>query len=118
MQGPYFIANEELLPIENAVVALDDINFVYGYGVYENIKVRDGLAYFVPMHEQRLFHSARIIGLDHGLQAGQVVSAVARLIDANRIESANLKLLLVGSPHPHERAQLYIIALRSAVSKA
>ncbi|TVR05239.1 MAG: hypothetical protein EA403_03285, partial [Spirochaetaceae bacterium] len=63
MIGPYCSINGHLVPTADATISVDDVNFQYGYGVYETLKVRDGVLFFPNLHEQRLFHSADIIGL-------------------------------------------------------
>ncbi len=113
MIGPYCSRNGTLLPLAEATVPIDDVNLQYGYGVYETMKVRKGVLYFPEMHEQRLFHSAQVIGLGHLLQPGDVSRWTGELIAANRISDANIKQLLIGSPTEDrpELSTLYIMAL-------
>lgn len=96
MKGPYYVYNGQLDELAHAVVPLDDVNFAYGYGVYETLKVRHGLVYFVDFHVRRLLQSARIIGLDPGFGEAQVTEAIYLLAKANGQQDANLKILLIG----------------------
>ena len=63
MIGPVFSKNGELLPVSEATIPLDNIEFTYGFGVYENIKIRNRILYFAEKHCQRLLHSAKYIGI-------------------------------------------------------
>ncbi|MFQ3620131.1 MAG: aminotransferase class IV, partial [Spirochaetales bacterium] len=110
MIGPYCWINGNLLPVEQAVVSVDDIHFAYGYGVYETLKVRRRILYFPGLHEERLFHSAQVIGLDHPFQPGEVTKGIVQLVQANRTEDANIKVLLIGGNTASE-ARLYILTL-------
>jgi branched-subunit amino acid aminotransferase/4-amino-4-deoxychorismate lyase len=94
--GPYFIRNGELRPVEEAVTSIADVNLIYGFGVYETLKIRRRVLYFPERHEHRLYESARIIGLEHPFAEGEIVEAVRRLGAANRVEDANVKILLIG----------------------
>jgi len=110
MIGPYCFFNRRLIPIEEAVVPVDDVDFSYGYGVYETLKVRHRILYFPSLHEERLFHSARVIGIPHPFQKGDITWGIQELVRANRTEHANIKVLLIGGD-TEERARLYIMTL-------
>lgn len=113
MIGPFCSRDGQLIRVEAATVPVDDINFQYGYGVYETLKLRKGVLYFPELHEKRLFHSAEVIGLAHGLNPGELERWTRELIAANRLRDANIKQLLVGSPSEQSGtfSTLYIMAL-------
>lgn len=110
MSGPFFSLNGVLRPQTEAVVPLDDLAFAYGFGVYETLKVRRGLLYFPELHEERLWHSARTIGLEHPFQPGDFQRFLEALVQANGTVDANLKALLVGGPAASD-ARLAILQL-------
>jgi len=110
MIGTYFWLNNELRPVAEAVVPADDINFAYGFGVYETLKIRKQLLYFKEQHVNRLLHSTHIIGLEHPYQAADLFHALSELCRANSLEDANIKMLLIGAESP-EHTKLYIMAL-------
>lgn len=96
MTGPWCWKDGALCPVEAAKVSVDDINFAYGYGVYETLKVRKGQVYFSDKHENRLFRSAELIGLEHRLVPGDLVKGCEALVTANDLQDSNLKVLLIG----------------------
>jgi branched-chain amino acid aminotransferase len=110
MAYKYFSRNGTLLPATQAVVSLDDVQYSYGFGVYETIRVAKGSGRFLKEHCQRLMESARIIGLPHPFSAEFVAQSAEALTAKNEIESCNLKVLLIGGPTP-EAATLNIICL-------
>ena len=65
MSFKFFSRNYEILPMEEAVIPLASVEYSYGFGVYENLKVRNAITYFLNEHMDRLDVSARIIGLEH-----------------------------------------------------
>ena len=106
----YFSHNGKLLPIEQAVVGLTDIEYSYGFGVYETIRVSHGKAVFGHDHCLRLMKSASIIGLEHQFTADQVMKNIEDLLTRLSLTAANLKILLIGGPDK-DTANLYIMAL-------
>ncbi len=110
MTGLFFSLNGVLVPVNEAKVAWDDIEVTYGYGVYETLKVRKGRVYFPEMHEERLFHSAKLVDVDHPWKNGDVQQYLENLILANQAMDANLKVLLYGGC-TQETARLVIIQL-------
>ncbi len=89
---------------------LSNIEFSYGFGVYENIKVRNGVVYFVKQHLKRLQKSAEIIGLTHPFSNNEIERFIFELLEKlelTREGSCNIKMLLIGGTEP----QLFILAL-------
>src|SRR6185437_293585 len=107
MTFTHFSKNGELLPIADAVVSVKDLHFQYGFGVYESLRVRNSIVYFVEMHAERLMESARVIGLEHIYSREQVVDFIKQVSEKNGLESSNIKMLLIGGKTPEE-ANLYI----------
>src|SRR4051794_18431465 len=110
MTYQYFSHNGEILPIEQAVVPLSNVEYSYGFGVYESIRLANGKLLFVKDHCQRLLNSARIIDLEHQFQPEIIENYIKELIDKNRAETCNIKLLLIGG-RTAETAELYILCL-------
>jgi len=106
----YFSKNGELLPLSDAVMPLQNIAYQYGFGVYETLKVRKKVLYFVKQHVERLLHSARIIGLTHIYNAKTIIQYIQDVIEKNDSENCNIKMLLIGGKKPEE-ATLFILPL-------
>ncbi|MFI5270917.1 MAG: aminotransferase class IV [Candidatus Saccharimonadales bacterium] len=96
----YFSHNGKLLPIEKAVIPIDNLAYSYGFGVYETIRVVNKKALFLTEHVERLIQSAKIIGLSHQFSEEFVENAVISLIDKIEAPSINCKLLLIGGDSP------------------
>lgn len=110
MSFRYFSKNGKILPISEATISLENINFQYGFGVYETLKVRNNILYFTGQHTERLLNSAKIITLEHNFTSAQISTFIKELIHKNQIDSCNIKMLLIGGKTA-EQANLYIIPL-------
>ncbi len=115
MFSSFFSLNGTILPIELAKIELDDIDFVYGYGVYETLKVRKGLLYFAELHAQRLFLSARTIGLTLDFSQAELIAWLQEIIAKSQRSDANVKILLIGRDKEKSLSQkdsdLYMMVL-------
>ena len=110
MEYKYFSRNGETLPIEQAAVPLSNIEYQYGFGVYETIRVTNGVPNFLKDHLERLAESARLIELEHAFSDESIAEAISQLIQKNEVETCNLKILLIGG-QTRESATLYILCL-------
>lgn len=110
MNFKYFSQNGRILPIEQAVIPLNNIEYAYGFGVYESIRVSNGEVYFIKDHIDRLIKSAKIIGISHLFDNFFVENSVLDLVDNIEIKTCNLKILLIGAS-TKEKASLYIFCL-------
>src|SRR3989344_2916463 len=87
MEFKYFSHNGEILPIEQAVVPLSNIEYAYGFGVYESIRVANGVQYFVEDHIGRLMESARIIKLEHPFSPDLIRQSIVELLGKNETQT-------------------------------
>lgn len=110
MTFTHFSHNGALRPLEQATISLSSVEYSYGFGVYETIRVTNGTAMFVNDHIGRLLESAKIISLEHPFMADSITMSLQDLIDKNKVETCNIKILLVGGATP-ANANLYMMCL-------
>lgn len=110
MNFNFFSKNGEILPITEAVIPVSSIEYAYGFGVYETIRVSNRMIYFLNDHLGRLAESAETIGLEHNFTSINITSYISELIRKNEIQTCNIKILLIGAMNK-ENAQLFILAL-------
>lgn len=96
----YFSKNGQILPIEEAAIPVSNIEYSYGFGVYENIRFRNSILYFIDQHVERLFKSAEAIGLVHKFTKDEIKKYIGELVEILKTDSYNLKILLIGGENP------------------
>lgn len=96
MLGTWFWKDGDLHRAEDAAAPLDDADLTQGYGCYEVLKLRSGLAYFPEFHEERLIRSLDLLGIGHALKPGFLKAAIAALAEANGLSDANVKVIVIG----------------------
>lgn len=107
MEFNYFSHNGELKPLEESHVSLSNIEYQYGFGIYESIRVVNGMVYFIADHLERLEESARIIGISHPFTSEVVRRALEELVEKTGNGTYNIKILLIGGAKP----DLFILPL-------
>ncbi|HAZ28297.1 MAG TPA: hypothetical protein DCY48_00790 [Candidatus Magasanikbacteria bacterium] len=110
MHEQYVWHNKGLIPKEEARVPIGNIAAMYGFGVYENVRFRNGRVFFLDRHIDRLFRSAALIGLEHFFLASAVREGAQALVLKNYVTDANMKMVLLGGKTA-EDAQLFLMAL-------
>ena len=87
--------NGRLVPKAQAVVSVYDSGFMLGDGVWEGLRLYDGVWAFLGEHMDRLFEAAKAIDLDIGMSRNQVISALLETQSANGMTSdAHARLMV------------------------
>jgi branched-chain amino acid aminotransferase len=79
--------NGELVPRSEAKISVFDSGFLVGDGVWEGIRLHNGVLVFVEEHLDRLFQGAKAIALDLGMTRAEFIDTLYRLIHANEMQS-------------------------------
>ncbi|MEK7190513.1 MAG: aminotransferase class IV [Patescibacteria group bacterium] len=103
-----FSKNGKILPIAEAQVPLLSIEYAYGFGVYETIRVKNDKPLFLSDHLERLELSAKIIKLEHPFVKKEMEKFVLDFVEKVKAGTFNLKILLIGA-EKKENATLYIM---------
>ncbi|MFH1521076.1 MAG: aminotransferase class IV [Candidatus Micrarchaeota archaeon] len=107
----YFVKNGEVLPVSQAVISLFNIEYSYGFGVYENVRARNGIPYFLDDHIERLFKSAETISLNHQFKKSEIKKHIEMLLERlPEKTTVNLKIMLIGAKKKEE-VTIYILPL-------
>jgi len=101
MENPFVWLNEELIPLSQARVSVNDRGLLYGDGLFETLRSEDGRVQFLAEHLERLQASARTFSLTF---PGEVPweERLARLLAANGLSRGpgRVKILLTRGEAP------------------
>lgn len=92
------LLNGELLPAEQAAISPADRGFTLGDGLFETIKVRNGQPLRLSAHWRRLAAGAGILRLALPLDEAALAAAIARVLEANALTDAALRLTVSRGP--------------------
>ena len=88
-----------LVPLEQAKVSVLDHGLVVGDGVFETLRVYQGVPFAWSRHLARLHNSASGLGLEVPV-AGRLRAAADAVLEANRLQEARLRITVTGGPGP------------------
>ncbi len=87
--------NGDIVPREQALVSVYDSGFLLGDGVWEGLRLKQGVVYFLEEHLERLYAGALMIGLDIGMSADRLVDELYRLLAANQmVDDVHIRLMV------------------------
>jgi len=88
----------KLVPRSEATVSVFDHGFLYGDGVFEGIRVYEGNVFRLPEHVDRLYESARTIGLHIPMERAEMIEAVRGTVAANEKTDAYVRVVVSRGP--------------------
>jgi len=90
--------NNKLVDLEDARVSVTDSGLLYGAGLFETMRSRNGVVFRLADHLERLLYSAQALSIVHSYRKEQIAAAFPRLLEANGLSDARLRLTLTGGP--------------------
>jgi branched-chain amino acid aminotransferase len=84
--------NDKILSASEAKVSVFDHGFLYGDGIYETMRVYDGVVFMLDEHLQRLFRSASLISLTIPKDFSGMKIALYDLLRANNLSNAYVRI--------------------------
>lgn len=84
--------NRRLVPAKEAVISVFDHGFLYGDGIYETMRVYDGVTFMLDEHLRRLYRSASLIGLTVPLDTDSLKTSIYDTLMANSLKNAFVRL--------------------------
>ena len=79
--------NGELFPRKEAKVSVFDSGYLVGDGVWEGIRLHEGVLVFLEEHLARLYQGAKAIALDIGMTRQELTARLYQLIEANQMQT-------------------------------
>ncbi len=86
--------NNSIVPAAEARISVFDHGFLYGDGIYETMRVYDGVIFLIGEHLNRLRRSASLIGLDLPKNDADIRSAVYDTLLANDLSDAYVRVTI------------------------
>jgi len=84
--------NGKIVPSKEAVVSVFDHGFLYGDGVYETMRVYDGVLFMLAEHIRRLYRSASSIRLTIPLGMDSLKISIYETLIVNSLRNAYVRL--------------------------
>ncbi len=93
--GILVYVNGELLPREQAKISVFDGGYLIGDGVWEALRLHEGVLVFLEEHLDRLWMGLKAIDLDPGMTRDQLTAAIWKTLGANDMrDGVHVRLML------------------------
>jgi branched-chain amino acid aminotransferase len=94
-----YYVDGRFVPAEQAVIPVNDLALLRGFGVFELIRTHGGHPFLLEEHLQRLEHSARRLHLPLTHDREALRQIVQQTLDRNRhLPEANIRVVVTGGP--------------------
>jgi len=90
--------NDKLIDMDEAGLSVTDSGFLYGAGLFETMRSYNGVVFRLPDHLDRLFQSAAALSIVHPYEKPYISEAVSKVLQANGLTEARLRLTLTNGP--------------------
>ncbi len=88
--------NGQLVPSDQASVAVFDAGFQHGVGLFETLCVYNGRLFRPMEHVQRLVASAKHLRLSEKIQVDPLIEALETTVAHNKLDQARIRLTITG----------------------
>ena len=92
----YCYYNGKILSIEKALIPVNDIGFLRGFGVFDYIKAYDGVPFLLKEHVARLKRSAASLGLKLPLKEKEIIAITMKLLAKHKAPRAGIRIIITG----------------------
>jgi len=87
--------NGELFPRNEAKISVFDSGYLVGDGVWEALRLQEGVLVFLDEHLDRLWQGAATIGMDVGMSREELTDALWQTINANEMhDNVHVRFML------------------------
>nr|HPJ72032.1 aminotransferase class IV [bacterium] len=99
MKGACYI-DGKIVPAEKAVVPVDDLAFLRGYGVFDFLRTYGGRPFHPREHLRRLRASARAVALPFPWEEDELMGLIDRVLAAAGLPEATVRIVVSGGSSP------------------
>ena len=86
--------NDNLVNVNQAHVSVTDSSLLYGAGLFETMRSRNGVVFRLEDHLDRMFLSAGALAIAHSYEKAYITEAIHKVLQANELTEARLRLTL------------------------
>jgi branched-chain amino acid aminotransferase len=90
--------NDQWLPLDRAALPVTDLGLQRGYGIFDFLRITNGIPLYINDHLERFFNSAEKMRLPVGKTVDELKAIIRQLLDKNKLNDAGIRILLTGGP--------------------
>lgn len=91
-----FYANGQFVKEQNALISVNDLAIIRGYGVFDFLRTYNGVPFHLTEHLKRLQNSARLIGLDLPCSLEDIEALIHKGLSQSEHREKNIRIVVTG----------------------
>jgi branched-chain amino acid aminotransferase len=95
-----YYVDGQFVPASEAVIPVDDLAIMRGFGVFDLLRTLDGKPLFLEEHVKRLQASAGQIGMQLPWTSQKLIDVVMQTLQRNTFEESNIRIVVTGGSSP------------------
>ncbi|MBW2433193.1 MAG: aminotransferase class IV [Deltaproteobacteria bacterium] len=117
---PTYYVDGQFVPASEAVIPVDDLAIMRGFGVFDLLRTLKGRPLFLKEHIRRLEDSGRRIGIQLPWSHQELIDIVLDTLHRNSFQESNIRIVVTGgsSPDfitPQGKPRLLVLVTRAPV---
>ncbi|MDB6352798.1 aminotransferase class IV [Trichococcus sp. K1Tr] len=104
--------NDVYLEEDSALISPLSPGFMYGYGVFETIRVSDKKALFLDQHHARMVRALSVLGMNCPYKENELQPLIGKLLDLNGVSEGFVKIVCskpTSKKQSHQEADILIL---------
>ena len=93
-KDPFVYIDGKFVTSQEAKISVFDHGLLYGDGIFEGIRVYDGVVFMLDAHLDRLYHSAKAMTLTIPLEQAELKEALLETLRRNGYRDSYIRLLV------------------------
>ncbi|PHR27447.1 MAG: amino acid aminotransferase [Desulfotalea sp.] len=91
-----YYANDQFVNEEDALISVNDLSVIRGYGVFDFLRTYDGVPFRLQEHLSRLKNSARLIDLNLPYPLEKIEALILKGLSLSRHTEKNVRIIITG----------------------
>jgi branched-subunit amino acid aminotransferase/4-amino-4-deoxychorismate lyase len=100
-QHLWAVIDDTVVKVDEATLPISSTAVQYAFSVYESVRVCKSHVVYAKEHIDRLFSSAKGIGLIHRFTSNEIITGLENIIKANSIISGTIRIVITGGDPCH-----------------
>jgi branched-chain amino acid aminotransferase group I len=92
--------NGSLVPRAEAKISVADHGFLYGYGLFQTLRVYNGKLFLLDRHLKLLYRAAEVLGIKSKLESLDLEKVFIDIVKANNLKEARVRVTVTNGENP------------------
>jgi len=114
----FCLVNGHLQQTKDAVLSINDLAIMRGYGIFDFFRLSDGVPLFIDDHLDRFYHASERVRLKIPFTKNELKEQLYTLFDKNQLPTAGIRMILTGgyTPNGYDPGQPNLVITQESIT--